>query len=841
MKNVAYLLVLSLIIFGVGESNASIQLNSLSLTKFVRGTGEPITSIKKFSGIAGPAKIKLVNGDLKDASIERVSSAIIDLNGVLVFGPSDFNQKVNYLEKDINLSDGNNSLGVLLKGKPGGSVSIQIIQILHSLKVNPAEIIFKSIGTTAQITLTGELSNGKVVNITKPSYGTTYSSTNINVATVSDTGLVTAISSGEANIVVKVSEYIASIPVKVEVTQSTRTVGPAGGTLEFHNGVIFNVPANAVTAETTITVKDLKCSDVDLIITSEINVFHPKRCLGAFSAEPIGLVFELPITATVPVLRLEPGEVPIHLTLDLDSQTYNRVPTDLIYYGDRGVADIKIVHFSGQTVTAEKHSPPDPPDDPCPALGLSTDECNAKIERDCTSCTPLNENIQFCQSFARPNDVCCMIPAPNGNSAARDYCWGVGNCYCCMEKRIHVVSSGIDFSAGECQILSDTVTVTFLDCPGSPTFSASANEASKACEDYHFTISIVPSTDTLAICAKKQLKARIVGTSPDGKKTMTSDTFMPDWESQYPDIVSIDPFGWVERLKEGDVQVKAYVKGKPDIDPGYATIGTSTSNPAIASITITPPSKTLFPGESVQLVATAKDASGSPIGCNYSSTLPWYSSNLNVAMVDAKGKVVALSEGRANITAVSGDVIGVATITVSPPSYGPTRVNHRAPNTPMEIPLSTLQKQMDFTIEGAGNYDDVTATTGALTFVTGELLVPTSLLLVQFGEAAFDGQEISICARTSEGTSIIGLAIPAQNSREFNFLMQYDLIYLSAGSLIYVTNQGCVSGTNMPVRITASSPGDATVSISIWSLERLLIDPGGTATLARIIDDRGGP
>jgi hypothetical protein len=86
----------------------------------------------------------------------------------------------------------------------------------------------------------------------------------------------------------------------------------------------------------------------------------------------------------------------------------------------------------------------------------------------------------------------------------------------------------------------------------------------------------------LAFCENKQLKASIKGTSPDGKKTMTSDVFKPDWKSEDPGKVKIDHDGWAKRLQEGVVQVKAYVEKKPNekpiIDPGFATIGTSPPN-----------------------------------------------------------------------------------------------------------------------------------------------------------------------------------------------------------------------------------------------------------------------
>jgi len=166
-------------------------------------------------------------------------------------------------------------------------------------------------------------------------------------------------------------------------------------------------------------------------------------------------------------------------------------------------------------------------------------------------------------------------------------------------------------------------------------------------------------------------------------------------------------------------------------------------------------------------------------------------------------------------------------------SGSPTHVNHQGPNTPIDILLSTLQTTRDFTIVGTSNYQNVTETTGALTFVTGQTLVSGDLLLVAFDGAAFNGQQIYICSKTSGGTSTIGSGTPAQGISK-SYFMVVTSSYLYAGSLIYVTNQGCSSGTNMPVHITATSQVEVTVSISILSPGGIVIDQGGTAILARI-------
>ncbi len=90
---------------------------------FKRDTGAPVVASRTFRATSGLATVELSNGtDMKT----RISSARVHINGVEVFGPSEFNKNVGKLEKQVTLNDGENSLTVLLRSGPGGAVRIQI-------------------------------------------------------------------------------------------------------------------------------------------------------------------------------------------------------------------------------------------------------------------------------------------------------------------------------------------------------------------------------------------------------------------------------------------------------------------------------------------------------------------------------------------------------------------------------------------------------------------------------------------------------------------------------------------------------------------------------------------
>lgn len=85
----------------------------------------------------------------------------------------------------------------------------------------------------------------------------------------------------------------------------------------------------------------------------------------------------------------------------------------------------------------------------------------------------------------------------------------------------------------------------------------------------------------------------------------------------------------------------------------------------VASVEVTPASAALSPGQTVQLSAVAKNASGGTIT---GQTFSWTSSNSGVATVSSSGLVRAVAAGSATVSASTGGKTGTATITVSQPA-----------------------------------------------------------------------------------------------------------------------------------------------------------------------------
>ena len=88
-------------------------------------TGEPVTRELVFPG-SGFADfvLKVRNGE-EDGS-QRISSALVSLNGTKILIPADFNQQIQTLERAISPLQGDNILAVTMRSKPGGTSLVQV-------------------------------------------------------------------------------------------------------------------------------------------------------------------------------------------------------------------------------------------------------------------------------------------------------------------------------------------------------------------------------------------------------------------------------------------------------------------------------------------------------------------------------------------------------------------------------------------------------------------------------------------------------------------------------------------------------------------------------------------
>ena len=191
------------------------------------------------------------------------------------------------------------------------------------------------------------------------------------------------------------------------------------------------------------------------------------------------------------------------------------------------------------------------------------------------------------------------------------------------------------------------------------------------------TITVTPSSHTLgSIGATVQLMATV---KDQNNNTMSGQTVT--WTSGNMAVATVNAQGLVTAASNGTAQITA----RSGNASGRATV--TVAEPVPTRIAITPSSHTLEAiGETVQFMATVRDQRNNVMT---GQTVTWSSGDDAVATVSEEGLVTAVSNGMVDITAQSGSLSSIATISVSEPV--PTTIVIEPPSATMESIGATVQ------------------------------------------------------------------------------------------------------------------------------------------------------
>lgn len=191
--------------------------------------------------------------------------------------------------------------------------------------------------------------------------------------------------------------------------------------------------------------------------------------------------------------------------------------------------------------------------------------------------------------------------------------------------------------------LSSTVAVTVSPVPAVPVGS----------------VTVTPSPATVVAGSTVQLTAATLdanGAALTGRSI--------SWSSSDQNILKVSATGLVTGVAAGSAAITATSEGQT----GTSTVQVTPSVVAVASVALSSTSASLTVGQSVQLVATAKDAAGNTLT---GRTTSWTSSSASVASVSSSGLVGAVSAGSATITATVEGRSATAAVAVSSASAPP--------------------------------------------------------------------------------------------------------------------------------------------------------------------------
>ena len=199
---------------------------------------------------------------------------------------------------------------------------------------------------------------------------------------------------------------------------------------------------------------------------------------------------------------------------------------------------------------------------------------------------------------------------------------------------------------------------------GEATITAKAGDQSASCK-------VVVSKKIISVESVVLNKTEL--TLVEGESEILSATVLPEdatdksvsWESSDTAIATVDYDGKVTAIKEGEALITAKAGDKT----ASCKVTVQSKVIAVKSIELNESVLYLYEGDTATLTATVKPDNATD------KTVTWTSSNPSIVTVDSDGQVKAMSKGSATITAKAGDVSATCAITVQAVTIAVTGVS----------------------------------------------------------------------------------------------------------------------------------------------------------------------
>jgi trimeric autotransporter adhesin len=197
------------------------------------------------------------------------------------------------------------------------------------------------------------------------------------------------------------------------------------------------------------------------------------------------------------------------------------------------------------------------------------------------------------------------------------------------------------------------------------------------------SVRVTPSSAAITIGETVHLQAQPLNAAGD-----TLDGRTITWTSANDAVATVDGTGLVTAVSVGATVITATSEGKS------GTSGIAVSARVAASIAVAPTAVTITTGQTSQLTATVKDASGAVIS---GAPVAWTVDHANIAVVSSTGLVTGQSQGSAIVTATSGSATINVPITITLPPANAVIVS------PSTVALLVTQtQQLTGTVTDAG-------------------------------------------------------------------------------------------------------------------------------------------
>ncbi|HTA74824.1 MAG TPA: Ig-like domain-containing protein [Gemmatimonadaceae bacterium] len=210
-----------------------------------------------------------------------------------------------------------------------------------------------------------------------------------------------------------------------------------------------------------------------------------------------------------------------------------------------------------------------------------------------------------------------------------------------------VSSSGLVTAVGSG---SATITVTI----GGVQATASVTVAQAA------VASVTVSPTSLSLTAGQS--SGLTATAKDGSGNVLTG-YPATWTSSNTSAATVSTSGVVTGVAAGTATITVTIGGKS----ATASVTVTAPTQTVSTVSVSPATTSIQVGNQVQLTATDKTSSG---GVVTGQSVSWSSSNTAAATVSSGGIITAVAVGSATITATSDGVKGTASVTVTAASSG---------------------------------------------------------------------------------------------------------------------------------------------------------------------------
>jgi uncharacterized protein YjdB len=478
-----------------------------------------------------------------------------------------------------------------------------------------------------------------------------WSSSDPNVASVSSTGLVTAVAPGQA-----------TITATSEAAAGTSTIGVSPKPV---SSVIISPGQGSVTVGQTLQLSAQVTDDQGNVLTGR----------------PISFTSGTPAVATISATGLVTGVAPGSTTITATSEgktgtatvTVTPIPvakveitpsTPNVTVGETVQLNVSVQgpnnqELTGRTVTWSSGAPSVASVSPTgvvSGLAPGTAIIFANVEGVLGSATVTVKQVPVGSVVVSPQTASVPVGgAVQLSASVRDASGAelqgrlVG--WTSSDETIAVVSSEGRVSG----IKIGTATITASSEGKSGTATVTVTAAAVA------SVNVTPPTASITVGQTTTLTAQPLdanGNALTGRAVA--------WASSNAGVATVSDAGVVTGVAPGDATITATSEGKS----GTATV-TVTPIP-VASVTVDPATVSLTTGATQQITATPRDAQGNPLA---DRAVTWESQNPAVATVSPAGLITAVAPGNTTVTATSEGKVGTVTVTVTAPAVGSISVS----------------------------------------------------------------------------------------------------------------------------------------------------------------------